>query len=129
MFERACALRTDRVTFRLFFWQMAIIIIVSLALAACQRQTKTFHEGLPTVDVQVTYPPAPETRRISQLASPTPRCWIYDKIYPATETAYKEQHVTAAERKEIQKWAAPVSPSEQQDRTGIRQRCLADGGI
>lgn len=41
--------------------------------------------------------------------APTPRCWNYDKIYPVTEAAFKSQHVTVAETKEIEKWAAPAS--------------------
>lgn len=47
----------------------------------------------------------------------TPRCWIYDKIYPVTGAAFKSQHVTSAEHREIEKWAMPVSPSEQNNQT------------
>lgn len=51
----------------------------------------------------------------SSIASPTstPRCWIYNEIYPATEAAYESRHVTLAERKEIEKWAASASPSQE----------------
>jgi hypothetical protein len=61
-------------------------------------------------------------RRSSQASSasntasspaPTPRCRIYDEIYPATEAAYKSQHVTPAEKKEIERWALPASPSQE----------------
>lgn len=51
----------------------------------------------------------------SSIASPTAtaRCWIYHEIYPVTEAAYKSQHVTRVERKEIEKWALPASPSQE----------------
>jgi hypothetical protein len=45
--------------------------------------------------------------------APTPtKCWIYDEIYPATEAAFDGQHLTSAERKEIEKWSAPASPAQ-----------------
>ena len=45
--------------------------------------------------------------------SPAPRCLTFDRIYPATEAAYESQHVTPLEKKEIEKWAAPASPSQE----------------
>jgi hypothetical protein len=48
----------------------------------------------------------------SASSSPTPFCWIYDKIYPVTEAAFKSQRLTPAQKKEIEKWAAPASPSQ-----------------
>jgi len=53
--------------------------------------------------------------RSTSLSSPAPiptRCWIYDKIYPATEAAFDSQHLTAAERKEVEKWSEPASPAQ-----------------
>ena len=47
------------------------------------------------------------------LPAPTPtRCWIYDKIYPATQAAFDSQHLTSAERKEVEKWNKPASPAQ-----------------
>jgi hypothetical protein len=62
-----------------------------------------------------TSQPSSQASGTSNIASPTPtpHCWIYDKIYPVTEAAFKSQHVTLAERKEIEKWAAPASPSQE----------------
>ncbi len=56
----------------------------------------------------------PQASAASDAASPipTPRCWIYDKVYPVTEAAYESQHVTRKERKEIEQWAALASPSQ-----------------
>ena len=51
-------------------------------------------------------------------SSPTPmstsHCWIYDKIYPATNEAFKSQHLTSAERQEIERWAKSVVPRRRQ---------------
>ena len=46
-------------------------------------------------------------------ATATPHCWIYNEIYPVTVAAYRSQHVTLAERKEIDRWAAQTSPSQE----------------
>lgn len=50
---------------------------------------------------------------LGNTASPTatPQCWIYDKIQPAAGAAF--QALPAAERIEIEKWAAPASPSQE----------------
>ena len=45
-------------------------------------------------------------------APAAPHCWIYNEIYPMTVAAYHSQHVTLAERKEIDRWAAPAAPSQ-----------------
>jgi len=73
-------------------------ICLALLLLGCERTAQS----------------SSQASAVSNIASPspTPRCWIYDKIYPATEAAYKNQHVTLIERKEIEKWAAPASPSQ-----------------
>lgn len=44
----------------------------------------------------------------SPSAKPT-RCWIYDKLYPATTKAFKSQRLTRAQQQEVQKWTAAVS--------------------
>lgn len=51
----------------------------------------------------------------SKIASPvsTPSCFIYNEIYPATEAAFKSQHVTIIERKEIEQFTAPLSPAQE----------------
>ena len=88
-------------------------LVVALCLAGCvaTRTTGNERQGEPAQFRDFTFRP-------SQV-SPTPRCWIYDKVYPATEAAFESQHVTLDERKEIEKWAAPASPS--QDRS-VRAR-------
>lgn len=49
------------------------------------------------------------------VSSPAPAassCWIYDKIYPATKAAFDSQHLTAAERSEVERWSKPASPAQ-----------------
>jgi hypothetical protein len=74
-----------------------ILICSILLLLGCERTAQSSSQRL-----------------AGDAGSPTPRsrCWIYDKIYPATEAAYESQHVTLAERKAIERWAAPASPSQ-----------------
>jgi hypothetical protein len=58
---------------------------------------------------------ASEASNSASISSPAPnptRCWIYDKIYPATDAAFDSQHLTAAERKEVEKWSEPASPAQ-----------------
>jgi len=58
---------------------------------------------------------ASDTSSSTSISSPAPtptKCWIYDKIYPATEAAFDNQHLTSAERKEIEKWSTPTSPTQ-----------------
>ena len=52
------------------------------------------------------------------LVSPSPsststtRCWIYDKIFPATAQAYKSAHASVVEKQEVEKWAVSVPTSQ-----------------
>ena len=74
---------------------MIWILQLALLLAACGNHAASVASSSPS-------PSSP---------APTPtKCWIYDKIYPATEAAFDSQHLTSAERKEIEKWSAPASP-------------------
>jgi uncharacterized membrane protein len=59
--------------------------------------------------IMILKPPLPAFQAAA-LAAAAPHCWIYDHIYPPTDAAFKSQHVTAAERTEIEKWAALSSP-------------------
>jgi hypothetical protein len=48
-------------------------------------------------------------------SSPAPvstKCWIYQKIYPATRAAFASQQVTRAQQLEILKWARPASTAQ-----------------
>jgi hypothetical protein len=48
-------------------------------------------------------------------SSPAPistKCWIYQKIYPATRAAFESEHITRAEQTEILKWARAASPAQ-----------------
>lgn len=40
------------------------------------------------------------------------RCWIYDKIFPATAAAYESQRLSFVERREVETWSAPMSPAQ-----------------
>ncbi len=76
---------------------MILILQLALLLAACGNHAATLASSSPS-----TSSPAP---------APT-KCWIYDKVYPATEAAFESQHLTPAQRKEIEKWSAPASPTQ-----------------
>jgi hypothetical protein len=48
-------------------------------------------------------------------SSPAPvptKCWIYEKIYPATRAAFAGQKMTRKQQLEILKWARPASPAQ-----------------
>src|SRR5579864_8369936 len=76
---------------------MIWILLLALLLAGCGNHAASGASSSPS-----TSSPAP-----------TPiKCWIYDEIYPATEAAFDSQHLTSAERKQIEKWSAPASPAQ-----------------
>gem|GEM_PF-4155754 len=99
------------------------IISLVLILTACQRAAQNPHvTAADVVRLKHNFGATNSPFLGGTNPAPSPRptsfhCWIYNKIYPTTQVAYEQQHVTTAERREIQKWAAPVSPEEQQDRT------------
>jgi hypothetical protein len=56
-----------------------------------------------------------EASKSPSIPSPVPtatKCWIYDKIYPATEAAFDSQGLSFVERQEVETWSAPMSPAQ-----------------
>ena len=78
-----------------------IIILVTMTILAygCQRK------------------PQPASFAIAPTPTPSTRCFIYERIFPATAAAYRSEHLTGAESSEIEKWAAKVTAS---DRSFVR---------
>ncbi|MDQ6767954.1 MAG: hypothetical protein M3Z41_09125 [Candidatus Eremiobacteraeota bacterium] len=87
---------------------MGACLIVLVLSGAHQLWPKTFtHTG-----ASVGTSPNPPNIILSAQPTPTPHCWIYDKIFPASRLAYKSEHVTRAEQRDVEKWAATVRSSE-----------------
>lgn len=59
--------------------------------------------GLAAATLALAASPAP---------TPTGRCWIFDAIHPATPAAYRSEHLSASQQREIEKWAKPSSPAQ-----------------
>jgi len=74
--------------------------------ATASQQVARARQTLPMKERSLSYARPAPTFTIAA------HCWIYDKIFPATTTAYKSQHLTLAERHEVEKWAAKVPSSE-----------------
>ena len=71
---------------------IALACLVAL-LTACARSSPS---------TQATLAPRP---------SPTPspgRCWLYEKMYPATKAAYQRQRLSTREQREVENWAETV---------------------
>ena len=79
--------------------RLEIPLCLMVLFLGCERTAQSSAQASPAADIASPIP--------------TPRCWIFDKVYPATEAAYESQRVTLTERKEIEKWAAPASPSQE----------------
>jgi hypothetical protein len=76
----------------------AVAFCLAILLAGCQRGAQ--HAA------SLAKNGGSQTPKVSR------RCWIYDRIFPATAVSYKNQHVSSAQRKEIEKWAGSVPMSE-----------------
>ena len=78
-----------------------IIVFVTVAILAygCQRKAQLASSA------------------IAPTPTPTTRCYLYDRIFPATREAYRRERLTIAETSEIEKSAAKVTSS---DRSFVR---------
>jgi len=72
----------------------SVLLICALSIFGCQRAS---------VPLQSQATPTP---------APTQRCWIYDKIYPATAHAYRTQHVSMSEQNYVKKLVRSVPPEQ-----------------